>query len=239
MNNNFPYKTGYTGELNSFSPRIAADLVRLVWQLKPELAGSVTEKRIASRRGDRRFRQIIAVEERGGQAAIVGTANISLLEQSYSPDRHVTEAPCLWLGSFVVDESVRGKGVAVRLWEKVLEVGRAENRRCLQFTSRPARAAAHRFYEKMGAVQIGSAVGVQFTAHENDAVTTPLPVFEENFELATGLMSLVFSEPDAAPVSEATARSVMAAARAERFEQLIPVEDGAAEATTIVFSVSF
>lgn len=242
MKQDFPYQSGYLGELDAFSPRIRDDLERLVQQLKPSLAGSVTKQRIAWFRGDRRFRQIIAVEERDGQPAIVGTANVSFLHHSYDADGHVTEVKTLWLGSFVVDGTVRGKGIAARLWNKILEIGVEEQLHLLQFTSSPSREAAHNFYAKMGAHPLTPALSVKHLASSPASKSSKrfhlFKSVEQNFELATGLVALVFSEAGTTRISEEAAQENIAEIGAERFEQLIPTSS-MDEASTVLFSVSY
>jgi GNAT superfamily N-acetyltransferase len=238
MQSDFPYEPGYIGELTAFSPRIAEDLERLLRQLDPALSAPVTKERVPHFKGDSRFRQIIAVEERDGRPAIVGTANISFMKHSYDSDGQLTDIPALALGSFVVDENVRGKGVAARIWNTVLDVGREEGIQYMQFTSRPSRGAAHGFYAKMGAVQITPVIGVKFKADGTERNEGTVPAFEAQLELAKGFMSFIFSSPGAERIDEATARRIIAASGTERFEQLIPVPVESDEATSVLFSVS-
>lgn len=50
----------------------------------------------------------------------------------------------------VVDESARGRGVAVALVERALEVARAKGADGVALTSNPRREAANRLYQKVG-----------------------------------------------------------------------------------------
>lgn len=238
MQHDFPYQPGYVGELDSFSPDIARDLERLIGQLDPQLAHPITQDIIPHFRGDNRFRQIIAVEELDGKPAIVGTANISFVRHSYDKNGALTDIPAMALGSFVVDENVRGKGVAGRIWNNILEVGRAENVRIMQFTSKPARSAAHGFYAKMGAEQFTPIKAVKYIAKQTDATESASFLCDEQVELAKGHVVFIFSEAGATPVDETAAQNMMAEYKANRFEQLIPTADPA-EATTVLFSCSF
>ena len=52
----------------------------------------------------------------------------------------------------VADPTVQGKGVGSRLWDAVIDWGREQGALKLEFTSRPEREAAQRFYLKKGAV---------------------------------------------------------------------------------------
>jgi len=238
MQHDFPYTPGYIGELDSFSPSIAHDLKRLVQQLNPNLARVITQEHIAYFHNDPRFRQIIVVEEFDGHPAIVGTANISFLQHSYDSSGRLTDTPSLALGSFVVDENVRGKGVAVRIWNKILEIGAKENVHLMQFTSNPTRGAAHSFYAKMGAVQLTPVIGVKFKADGTEEYEGTTPPFEQQLELAKGLVVFIFAEAGAEQFTEEKARELIAKTQSDRFEQLIPTNNPD-EATTTLFSLSF
>jgi ribosomal protein S18 acetylase RimI-like enzyme len=50
----------------------------------------------------------------------------------------------------VVDESVRGQGIAVELVQRALEVARAQGADGVALTSNPRREAANRLYQKVG-----------------------------------------------------------------------------------------
>lgn len=58
----------------------------------------------------------------------------------------------IYLDDFVTDPTVQGKGVGSRLWDAVIDWGREQGALKLEFTSRPEREAAQRFYLKKGAV---------------------------------------------------------------------------------------
>lgn len=238
MQHDFPYQVGYVGELDSFSPAIEADLERLVQQLDPQLVHPISEAIIPHFRGDNRFRQIIAVEELMGRPAVVGTANISFVSHSYDKTGALTETPAMALGSFVVDENVRGKGVAGRIWNAIVEVGRAEGVHVMQFTSKPARSAAHGFYAKMGAEQFAPIHAVKYVARPSAPLEGRALPCDEQLELAKGHVAFIFSEAGTPPVSEADAHATMTECGAARFEQLIPTDDPE-QATTVLFSCNF
>lgn len=238
MSDDFPYQPGYVGELDAFSPQIAADLERLLQQLDPQLLHPVTQDVIPYFRSDDRFRQIIAVEELDGSPAIVGTANISLLRHSYDKNGALTDTPAFALGSFVVDENMRGKGIAGKIWDALLKLGRARNIHLMQFTSRPARSAAHSFYAKMGAEQFAPIKAVKYKAAGTEVATDNFLPCDEQLELAKGHVVFVFSEARTQPFDEKTARSMIAQLGADRFEQLIPT-DNPGDATTVLFSVTY
>lgn len=234
----FPYKPGYIGKLDAFSPEIAHDLERLLQQLDPALTHLITQEDIAYFRSDRRFHQYIVVEELDNRPAIVGTANLSLLDHSYDTNARLTNTPALYLGSIVVDENVRGKGVAMRLWNALLEVGRSEGIHLMQFTSRPGRGAAHSFYAKVGATEITPLARLKVKADGTERITTNIPGYEEEFELAKGSIAAIASEKGSEFIDAATAKSILAESRANVLEQVIPVNEHG-ENTTALFSVSF
>lgn len=238
MTADFPYEPGYVGELNEFSLAIASDLERLLQQLDPALTHPITKEDIAYFRSDRRFRQYVVVEELDGRPAVVGTANLSLLGHSYDVTAHLTDIPTLYLGSIVVDKDVRGKGIAMRLWNHLLEVGRSENIHLMQFTSQPGRGAAHSFYAKAGATEITPLARLKIRADGTEKITTRIPAYEEEFELAKGSIAAIASEKGSEFIDAATAKSILAESRANVLEQVIPVNEHG-ENTTALFSVSF
>jgi ribosomal protein S18 acetylase RimI-like enzyme len=58
-----------------------------------------------------------------------------------------------WIEDVVVDDSVRGRGVGKKLNEFALEVARRRGVRTVDLTSRPAREAANRLYQRLGFIQ--------------------------------------------------------------------------------------
>ena len=55
-----------------------------------------------------------------------------------------------WIEDVVVDEEARGKGVGEALTREAVRLARADGARTIDLTSRPARAAANRLYERVG-----------------------------------------------------------------------------------------
>ncbi|MFZ7103070.1 MAG: GNAT family N-acetyltransferase [Peptococcaceae bacterium] len=64
------------------------------------------------------------------------------------------EKPVLYVGSMVVREALRGKGIGRKLMEKVEEIARRRNSNSIQLNSNKRRKAAHQFYEKLGFSEI-------------------------------------------------------------------------------------
>ena len=55
-----------------------------------------------------------------------------------------------WIEDVVVDEAARGRGVGATLTMEAVRLARASGARTVDLTSRPARAAANRLYERLG-----------------------------------------------------------------------------------------
>jgi ribosomal protein S18 acetylase RimI-like enzyme len=55
-----------------------------------------------------------------------------------------------WIEDVVVDESARGQGIGEVLTREALRIAREAGARTVDLTSRPARVAAGRLYEKLG-----------------------------------------------------------------------------------------
>jgi ribosomal protein S18 acetylase RimI-like enzyme len=55
-----------------------------------------------------------------------------------------------WIEDVVVDEAARGHGVGAALTQAAVGFARADGARTVDLTSRPARAAANRLYERLG-----------------------------------------------------------------------------------------
>jgi ribosomal protein S18 acetylase RimI-like enzyme len=55
-----------------------------------------------------------------------------------------------WIEDVVVDESLRGQGVGAALTREAVRLAQAAGARTVDLTSRPAREAANRLYERLG-----------------------------------------------------------------------------------------
>ncbi|WP_250003734.1 GNAT family N-acetyltransferase [Actinoplanes sp. M2I2] len=55
-----------------------------------------------------------------------------------------------WIEDVVVDEAARGHGVGAALTQAAIDLARADGARTVDLTSRPAREAANRLYERLG-----------------------------------------------------------------------------------------
>ncbi len=55
-----------------------------------------------------------------------------------------------WIEDVVVDESMRGRGIGEALTRQALQLARQQGAKNVNLTSRPARAAANRLYQRLG-----------------------------------------------------------------------------------------
>lgn len=55
-----------------------------------------------------------------------------------------------WIEDVVVDQSVGRRGIGSKLTNEAIRIGREMGARSIDLTSRPARVAANRLYEKLG-----------------------------------------------------------------------------------------
>lgn len=81
-------------------------------------------------------------------ARIVGAATMSIILGGISGGRKA------WLEDFVVDDALRGRGVASQLFDNGIVAWAQEHTvEYLEFTSSPDKTDAHRLYESRGAVR--------------------------------------------------------------------------------------
>jgi len=135
-----PYKVGI---LTEYSPEVAAGIGNLMPQLDENFDSEPTpqdklERIIAS--PDRC--QIVGYDNNGG---VVAAATMNTLMGAGKQ----TEG---WLEDFVVDESVRGSGVATQMWNEMGNWCRSQGLAQFSFGTETKREDAVAFYEKQGAV---------------------------------------------------------------------------------------
>ena len=128
--------------VQAYTPELAKSLA--------ELMGQLSDSYVASEVPKDRLEVIIASPDRMQLIAelhgqLVGAATLTLIAGIV--------ATKVWLDDFIVseDESVRGKGVGYALWNEMLAWGREKGASSMQFTSKPTRIAAQKFYERQGA----------------------------------------------------------------------------------------
>lgn len=79
---------------------------------------------------------------RGGDGRIVGMAALVTYRVPTGVRARIEDV--------VVDESARGRGIAVELVQRALEIARAKGADGVALTSNPRREAANRLYQKVG-----------------------------------------------------------------------------------------
>lgn len=82
----------------------------------------------------------VLVAKDGGQ--IVGTLTLVMFR--------IPTAMRAWIEDVVVDADARGQGVGEALTKEAMRIAQAKGARTIDLTSRRARQAAHRLYEKVG-----------------------------------------------------------------------------------------
>lgn len=73
---------------------------------------------------------------------VVGTAQLSIYDRTYDV--------MAWVDGVVVDENERGKGIAGKLMQALLDEAREEGLKEVCLTSSPKREAANHLYQKLG-----------------------------------------------------------------------------------------
>jgi ribosomal protein S18 acetylase RimI-like enzyme len=58
-----------------------------------------------------------------------------------------------WIEDVVVDESLRGKGLGAALTREAIRIAKEKGARTVELTSRPAKEAANRLYQRLGFVK--------------------------------------------------------------------------------------
>lgn len=126
--------------LTTYNGQDAADLGQLLAHLNTDHDGTpVPQEWLEKVIGSSFHDQIVARND----GKIVGAATLSII-------LHPTQDQIGYLESLVVDPDTRGQGVGDLLWQEIDKWCREKGVK-LEFTSRPSREAAHRFYLKHGA----------------------------------------------------------------------------------------
>lgn len=128
--------------LTEYTDDTAAQLGTLATQLTKSATGKPLDKeRMENIIASPFHQQFLAITDEG---KIVGTAAVTIILAAMS-------GRIASLQDFVVDTDTRGMGVADKLWGTVSKWCVEQSVHKLEFTSKPQREAAHRFYKKHGA----------------------------------------------------------------------------------------
>jgi len=150
--------TDYTGPLTSFDDKTRADLGKLMAQLSTNHDGSpidANELQLTIDSPD--HEEFVAIRD----GTVIGAGSLSIIPTSYDKDLILSDTPATWLGSFIVDESYRGrlenepKSIAAQLFDELTNWTRIKGLSSLQFMTELERGAAVNFYKKMGAHDMG------------------------------------------------------------------------------------
>jgi ribosomal protein S18 acetylase RimI-like enzyme len=120
-----------------------AELLEAFQRLLPQLSRSasiVTSERLEQILGMRSNTVFVARSAAAGR--IVGT--LTLVQM------HILTGVRAWIEDVVVDSAARGSGIGEALLTAAIAHARSVGARTVDLTSSPARAAAHRLYEKAG-----------------------------------------------------------------------------------------
>ena len=119
------------------SVELAHGLTRLLPQLlgKEHVVNVDTLNIVLSQPGVKLFVALLGNE-------VVGTAQLSVIDRLY--------APIAWVDGVVVDENQRGKGIAGKLMQGLLDAARELGLHEVCLTSNPKREAANHLYTKLG-----------------------------------------------------------------------------------------
>ncbi|MFZ6031400.1 MAG: GNAT family N-acetyltransferase [Chloroflexota bacterium] len=79
---------------------------------------------------------------RNEEGEIVGSSTLALYR--------TPTALHAWIEDVIVDEAARGQGIGAALTHTAIEQAKARRAKCVNLTSRPARQAANRLYQRLG-----------------------------------------------------------------------------------------
>jgi ribosomal protein S18 acetylase RimI-like enzyme len=123
------------------TPELVEALARLIPQLTESSAPPTLDELRALVEEDATT-LLVATDASG---VIVGTLTLAMFR--------IPTGLRAWIEDVVVDEAARGQGVAEDLTRHALEIARVRGATSVELTSRPAREAAIRLYERMGFVR--------------------------------------------------------------------------------------
>ena len=116
------------------------DDLAAIERLLPQLSSSATFDRA----------RVVAMLEHDGTDLILARANGRLVGMATLASFPLPSGLRGHLDDVVVDQSLRGRGIARLLLEAVIELARERRLRTLDLTSRPKRESAIRLYEAVG-----------------------------------------------------------------------------------------
>lgn len=127
------------GKLTEATPGALADINRLVGQLREDAGASAGV--LADLECIVGNKDCIMLVARDGEK-IVGVATLYMFTKIGKRVAHVEDV--------VVDDAYRGQGLGEGLMRALIEAARSEGLHSVHLTSRPARVAANKLYQKLG-----------------------------------------------------------------------------------------
>jgi ribosomal protein S18 acetylase RimI-like enzyme len=125
-------------EVRAATPEVATALNRLLPQLSP--SANAADLDTLTRIADSATTRLLIARDPNGK--IVGTLTLAVF-------RTLTGTRA-WIEDVVVDSAQRGRGVGEALVRSALALAADEEATTVDLTSRPAREAANRMYERIG-----------------------------------------------------------------------------------------
>ncbi len=125
------------GKLTQVSKEVLGDLNRLLTQLRgtgPH--GSLSELRDIV--GDKKIVMVVAKDEK----RIVGVGTLYIMQKIGKRSAHIEDV--------IVDGEYRGQGLGKKITQALIAAAKAKKVKSLYLTSRPARVAANKLYQKVG-----------------------------------------------------------------------------------------
>jgi ribosomal protein S18 acetylase RimI-like enzyme len=123
---------------NAVTGDLAAAMARLVPQLSRSNPAP-TREHLEEMVGSPAITLLLAYNDAG---EIVGTLTLAMFR--------IPTALRAWIEDVIVDDSQRGQGIGEALTRHALEVAKAAGATTVDLTSRPAREAANRLYQRVG-----------------------------------------------------------------------------------------
>jgi GNAT superfamily N-acetyltransferase len=127
-------------ELDQVSAGDLAAISGLLSQLSPRLANLTIAEEILQEIIDSDAHVQLVARLDGQIAGIATLTKVLALNERYA-----------YLEKFVVDSAARGSGIADQLWDAMVDWAKANALEWIEFTSKPSRVAAHKFYARQGA----------------------------------------------------------------------------------------
>lgn len=129
----------YINKVKTFSPELTFALNKLLKQLSKD-AAAISQADIEDMISSPSNRLFVA--RRSDNKEIVGMLTLIVYR--------IPVWKKGWIEDLVVDKAYRNKGIATKLIQHAIEIAKADGVLSLNFTSRPEKEAANKFYQSLG-----------------------------------------------------------------------------------------